>query len=183
MKETKVSLRYAKSLLGLAQEKNKLEEVNADMKLIAATCKGNHDLMMLLNSPIIKTDKKVAVLNAIFAGQLSDVSQSFVVLMTNKKREYLLGEVAEDFNSLYRTVKGIVKAEVTSAVALDDNIKSQIRARIGSDKQIEFVEKIDASLIGGFIVKVGDKQFDGSIARSITELKKTFSKNEYIPAF
>ena len=183
MKETKVSLRYAKSLISLAQEKNKLEEVNADMKLIAATCKNSPDLLLMLNSPIIKTDKKIAVLTAIFSGQLDAMTQSFMVLMANKKREYILGDVAEDFSALYRQAKGIVRAEVTSAIALDDNIKSQIRARIGGNQEIEFVEKIDASLIGGFIVKVGDKQFDGSIARSIAKLKKTFSKNEYIPAF
>jgi len=183
MKETKVSLRYAKSLISLAQEKSKLEEVSADMELIASTCKSSHDLTLMLNSPVIKTDKKIAVLNAIFAGKLNDISQSFVVLMAHKKREYLLGDVAVEFKNLYRAAKGIVKVEVTSAIALDDNIKSQIRAKIGGNQEIEFVEKIDANLIGGFIVKVGDKQFDGSIARSIVELKKTFSKNEYIPAF
>ncbi len=183
MKETKVALRYAKSLLDLAKEQNKLDQVNADMKLVATVCKENHELLVMLNSPIIKTDKKVAVLNAIFSSSVDALTNSFLLLMTQKKREYLVAQIAECFSTLYREVKGIVRVEVSTAIALDDNIKSQIRARIGVEQEIEFIEKIDATLIGGFIVKVGDKQFDGSISRSIAELKKTFSKNEYIPAF
>ncbi len=183
MRETKVAVRYAKSLITLAVEKGLLAEANTDMALLDKTCDENPELMVMLNSPVINTDKKVSVLKAIFANSIGELAMSFVVLMTNKKREYLLPEIAEQFNNLYREMQGIIKAVVTSAVPLDDNIRSQIRARIGVDKQIEFVEKIDPSLIGGFIVRVGDKQFDGSIARSISDLKKTFSKNDYIPAF
>lgn len=183
MRETKVAVRYAKSLISLAVEKGALEPTNKDMALLAETCKANRELMVLLDSPVISTDKKIAVLKAIFGSQLSELTMSFIVLMTNKKREYLLDEIADQFINQYRAMLGIIKAEVTSAVALDENIRSQIRAKIGGDKQIEFVEKIDPSLIGGFIVRVGDKQFDGSISRSILDLKKTFSKNDFIPAF
>lgn len=183
MRETKVAVRYAKSLISLALEQGKLEEANTDMNTLVQTCKSSPDLQAMLNSPVIMSDKKISVLKAIFGAHLRELTMSFIVLMANKKREYLLSEIAEQFNNQYREILGIVRVEVTSAVALDDNIRSQIRARIGGDKTIEFVEKIDASLIGGFIVKVGDKQFDGSISRSISNLKKTFSKNDYIPAF
>ncbi|MES2629250.1 MAG: ATP synthase F1 subunit delta [Bacteroidota bacterium] len=183
MRETKVAIRYAKSLIDLAVEKGKLEETNNDMALIAQVCRENRDLMTMLDSPVISSDKKMAVLKAIFGANISELSLSFMLLMTTKKREYLLDDIAAQFIVQYRNLSGIITAEVTSAVALDENIRSQIRAKIGGDKKIEFVEKIDPSLIGGFIVRVGDKQFDGSIARSIADLKKTFSKNDYIPAF
>lgn len=182
MRETKVALRYAKSLLLLAKEQEKLDQVNADMQSLAKTCLENKELVVMLNSPIIKADKKNQVLEAVFSS-FTELSQKFMALMTNKTREYLLPTVAEKFSDLYREEQGIIQAVVTSAVALDDNIRSQIKAKIGTDKKIEFVEKIDSSLIGGFIVRVGDKQFDGSISRSIVELKKTFSKNEFIAAF
>ncbi len=183
MKETKVAIRYAKSLINLAVERGVLEETTKDMTLILQVCNENRDLMTMLDSPVISTDKKVAVLKAIFGTNVGELTLSFMTLMANKKREYLLDDIAEQFIAQYRNRQGIIVAKVTSAVALDDNIRSQIRARIGTGQQIEFVEKIDPSLIGGFIVRVGDKQFDGSISRSISELKKTFSKNDYIPAF
>lgn len=183
MKETKVAIRYAKSLINLSQEKNQLDAVNADMSMIASTCEQNHELVVVLNSPVIKTDKKINILNAIFKDKVSPMTAGFLTLMCAKKREYLLPEIAVQFASQFNEIRGIVTAFVKSAVPLDDNIKSQIKAKIGVDTPIEFKEIIDPSLIGGFIVRVGDKQFDGSIARSLVELRKTFNKNEYIPGF
>lgn len=183
MKETKAAVRYAKSVLELARTGDKLDKVNKDMDLIAKTVSESRELEIMLNSPVINSDRKIAVLKAIFEGKVDELTMKFIILMTSKKREGILAEIGREFTDLYRKTKGITKAEVTTARPLDENIKSQIRARLNAPGEIEFVEKIDPSLIGGFIVKVGDKQFDGSISRSLLELRKNLLKNDYIPAF
>lgn len=184
MKQPRVASRYAKSLLSLSQEKNSLEAVLADMKAIVSLCDKNRDLELLLQSPVVKADKKQSILNAVFAGQLGEISNSFIQLMTAKRREHLLVETAESFIAQYRTLKNIVSAEVRSAVKLDENIRKQIIEKLTKDAaSVELVEVIDPELIGGFVVRVGDMQIDASVASDIRDLKQTFKSNSYIANF
>lgn len=182
MRETRVASRYAKSVLLLAIEKDQLDEVHADMKMVAQTCNESRDLSLLLRSPIIKSDKKQSIIDMLFKDKLSTISQSFVEIIVRKKREYLLEFIAEEFVSQYRNHKHITTANVTSAVKLDDTLKQRILGLVrgeGND-DVELVEKIDESIIGGFIVRIGDKQVDASLARKINRLKTEFSKNQYV---
>ncbi len=182
MKETKVAIRYAKSILELALSQNVLEELNADMQLIASTYSENKELALLLKSPVVKGDKKQSILTAIFQTKVNALTMSAISLLITKKREYLLGEVAQQFDILYRSFKGIQRAEVTTAIALDEDLKKQIIAKMNFTGSVEFIEKVDPSLIGGFIVKVGDKQYDGSVATAIRNLRKNFTNNAFISA-
>ncbi len=185
MKETRVASRYAKSLLGLAIEQNLLDEAYNDMKLVSETCNSSRDLALLLKSPIVKTDKKLGIIDAVFKGKLGKLSQSFINIITNKRREYLLENIADEFVAQYKTHKQIVTAKVTSAVKLDDAIKTKVLALVkrAENKEVELVETIDEDIIGGVIVRVGDKQIDASILRAINDLKQEFNKNPYIAEF
>jgi F-type H+-transporting ATPase subunit delta len=183
MKETLVASRYAKSLLGLAIEQSKLEEAFADMKLVAKTCNENRDFSLLLKSPIVKSDKKQSILTAIFGTKLSELGSAFVAIIVRKKREYLLEEIASEFVKQYKKHKHIVTAKVTSVVKLDDAMKARIVKLVSSNEGegVELIEVIDPSIIGGFIVRVGDKEVDASIIGRLADLKQEFSKNEYVP--
>lgn len=177
-----VSSRYAKSLLGLAVEQKLLEETYADMKKISEVCKQNRDFVVLLKSPIVKSDKKIKIINLIFEGKLNKITEGFIAIITNHRREGYLIEIADSFIAQYKNHKNIATAEIVSAYALDDSQRKKIKDAIFKvvGKEIELSEKVNADLIGGLIVRVGDKQFDGSIARKLKELKKGFSKNAYI---
>lgn len=185
MKEIRVASRYAKSLLGLAIEQNKLEEAYADMKLVAETCSSSRDLSLLLKSPIVKSDKKQAIVDQIFSGQMSELSNAFVGIIIRKKREYLLEDISKEFLMQYKAHKNIVTAQVTSAVQLDDALKQRILALVAGNEGegVEMVESIDKDIIGGFIVRVGDKQIDASIAGRLADLRQEFNKNEYVAEF
>lgn len=169
-----VASRYAKSLLDLAVEKGQLDAVYADMLQVKEVAAGSKDFVTFLNSPIIKTDKKTAVLNTLFEGKLSDLTLKFLILVASKRRESVIPEMASAFIDQYKAHKNILTAVVTSANGLDaatrqkalDLVKSQMEG------EIELVEKTDASLIGGFILKIGDKQIDRSVSRQLTNLKK-----------
>lgn len=168
-----VASRYAKSLMDLAVESNTLDTVMNDMKAVAGTCAHNHEFKLFLKSPVIKTDKKIEVLNQIFGGKISKLSQSFLTLITTKGREALLPEIATEFSEQYKQSKNIFTAVVTSANGLDATTKQKITELVKAQLkgEVELIEKIDPKTIGGFILRVGDKQIDRSVARQLTTLK------------
>ncbi|MFT7345129.1 MAG: F-type H+-transporting ATPase subunit delta [Lentimonas sp.] len=176
MKGSKVAARYATSLLELAIEKGNLESVAGDMKYLHDTNEQNADLTSLFNSPIVSGDKKIAIYKEIF-GQFEDISMSFLELITNNSRENLMPEIAASFETQLKEHKGIVPVHLITAVELDEETKKNILAKIeGSvNGTLEVTESIDASLIGGFIVKMGDKQIDASISSQFNKLKQSLT--------
>ena len=182
MRNPKVTIRYAKSLLTLSNEFNKLEEVCSDMRFLRELCSDSKDFLMLLKSPIIKVDLKLSVLNKILNKNISDLSMSFIELVTKKKRESLLQDIANDFLNLYNEEKNITPVVLTTAVKIDDVLRKEVLSFIKKQgkENIELVEKVDASIVGGAIIKMGDKQLDTSVSSKIKLLKQTFNKNLYI---
>ena len=169
MKATRLSSRYAKSLLSLVVEQNKLEDTLSDMKHIVNVCSENKDLSLLLKSPIVKTDKKISILSEIFSKSVSDVTMSFIHIITSKKREMYLEGIAESFISLYKVHNNIETVTLTTAVPIDENTKSEILSYIKKNGKtdVELTEIIDQDILGGMIVKIGDKQLDASVIRDI----------------
>lgn len=169
-----VASRYAKSLLDLAVEKGQLDTVYSDMLQVSEVAGSSKDFVNFLNSPVIKTDKKVSVLKSIFEGKLSELTLAFFKIVASKRRESVIPEMAASFIDQYRAHKNILTAIVTSASGLDtttrqkalDLVKAQTKG------EIELVEKTDPKLIGGFILRIGDKQIDRSVSRQLTNLKK-----------
>jgi len=169
-----VASRYAKSLLDLSVEKGQLEAVYADMLQVKSVCDSSKDFVNFLNSPIIKADKKIATMKAVFEGKLNAITSGFLTIVASKRRESVIPEMANEFIEQYRSHKNILTAVVTSANGLDaatkqkalDLVKSQLSG------EVELVEKVDANIIGGFILKIGDKQLDKSVARQLSNMKK-----------
>lgn len=181
MKQPRVASRYAKSILDLANEQDCLNATLADMELIQSIGNESSDLRYLLSSPIVKADKKQAILKAVFEGKISKLTASFIDLITVKRREQLLLEIAASFVQQYRVLNNIRTAEVRSAVKLDEGIRKQIIERITQDAaSVELTEIVDPELLGGFVVRVGDLQIDASVANSIRDLKRIFKSNAYI---
>lgn len=184
MSNTRATLRYAKSLLELAKEQDTLAPCKSDMTKLVAICQESRDLTLLLKSPVVKTDKKLAIINEIFSS-FSPLALSFIVLITKKKRESLLLDIAERFLLLYKIDQGIESATLTTAVPLDQDTKDQVLEFIKKQgvSQVDLTEHVDESLIGGAILRLGDKQLDASVSRQIKDLKQSFNKNLYIKDF
>ena len=183
MKETRVALRYAKSLLSLAEERNILEQVKEDMLTVASVCNENADFIDMLKSPIVKADKKSAVLNQIFQKEVCELSLSFINLVLEKRREAILGAISESFMDLYNELNNIVKATVVTAVSITENIRNQVIAQlklVTGDAEVIIEERVDASIIGGFVLRVGDLEFNASIANKLQQLKREFVSNPYL---
>lgn len=185
MQDTKVGTRYAKSLIKLALEQGLLENVYADMKLILRVCDETRELVTVLKSPIIKSDKKESIIKSVFASQLNPLTLEFLQIMTRKKRESYLLDIAKAFIDQYKTHKKILTAVITTAYGLDDEVRKKVQEIVtGATKsEVELIEKVDKNIIGGFILRVGDKQDDTSISRKIKNLNRTFNENPYIKEY
>lgn len=184
MNITPVAYRYARSLMDLSLEKSAVDAVHEDMGLVAATCAGSRELQVLLSSPVVKADKKEKVLDQLFAGRIGTITNAFIGIIVRKGREALLPQIAAAFGELYNQHKGIVIAEVTSAVPLPDDARKRVVELANAKhpgKSIELVEKVDPSIIGGVTIRIGDEQYDGSVSRRLSDMRREFSKNPYIP--
>ncbi|RZK31875.1 MAG: ATP synthase F1 subunit delta, partial [Hymenobacter sp.] len=118
MADQRVAARYAKSLLDLAQEMGTLATIKQDMDLLANTMAGSRDLRLLLRNPIVKHDKKLSILTAIFGGKVSEMLMRFFQILTSKNRESALEHIGTEFLSQYNALMGVQVAEVTSAQPL-----------------------------------------------------------------
>jgi F-type H+-transporting ATPase subunit delta len=182
MEGTRTATRYAKSFIDLAIEQGSLEKAYKDMKYIAEVAKGNHEFLTFLKSPLIKTDKKKAILKTIFEGRLDKMTESYIQLITTKKREMYLAQIAEEFINQYNIKKQILKAVVTTASGIDDATRKKVHELVKGASQSEVVleEKINKDIIGGFIIRVGDRQIDASIARRLEDLKHEFKEGSFV---
>jgi len=176
-----VASRYAKSLLQLAIEKGQLEKVYADMLFVQEVCAKHKDFINFLNSPIINTDKKLSVLKEIFTGHLSEMTLDFFVILANKRREMYMADIAKSFIAQYKEHKNILTAVITSAVGIDKTVKAKVLELVKQTTkgEVELVEKVDKDLIGGFVLRIGDKQVDASVSRKLNDLRKTFTENPF----
>ena len=184
MNNSRATLRYAKSLFELAKEQNVLESCMSDMTQVVDSCNSSKELVLLFNSPVIKTDKKLAIIKEVFAN-LSPLSLSFVELITKKRRESLMPQIAKQFLLVYKASLGIETAVVTSGQPLNAELKKEVLAFIEKQgvSKVDLVEKVDDKLIGGAVIRIGDRQLDASVLRQINDLKQSFNKNLYIKDF
>jgi F-type H+-transporting ATPase subunit delta len=183
MRQTKVANRYAKALFDIALEQGKLEEVKNDIELIGRT--QHRELDVLLASPVVTGERKTAVFEAVFAKHISALTVAFFKLIFDKGRSIAIKEILEAFVSKYKVHMGIQVVKVTTAVALSDDGRTQIRTGLKDNKMlagktIELKEKVDASIIGGLVVQIEDKLFDASIKHDLLDIKRQFIKNMYV---
>ncbi len=168
-----VASRYAKSLIELAKEKNLVEEVYKDMVLFSKTASENRILMKVLGSPIVRHEKKLGILRGLFQDKVNPVSFSIFDIITRKNREAILDAIADEFIKQYDVYKGIQKAIVVSSTALTPEVRKQFIDSLtaSTGKTIVLEEKVDDSLVGGYVLRVGDKQVDASLKSQLNALK------------
>ena len=179
---TRVALRYAKAVLNLAKEKGFAKEVNDDMILIQLTIEENSDLEIMLKSTIIKSKAKKSVLTEVFGKKVNGITMGLLNLLIENKRPSLLLLVAKQYIVIYDFLKGIEVAQVTSAVPLTKDLEKAILKRVEESlgKQITLNNVVDPSIIGGFVLRVGDKLYDSSVSYRLSNLLSQFEDNQYI---
>ena len=183
MSNVRIATRYAKSLLGLAIEKNELEKVFEDMQWLQSVCKSNPDFLNMLRSPVIKSDTKGKIGMAVAKDHIGQLTREFMRLLFIKGREGALPEISTEFIRQYKEYKNIRTVKVTTAVPLSDELKEGIVRFIKSTTDIQNLELetiVDKSIIGGIIMQAGDKLVDASVSYDFKQVGKLFENNDFI---
>ena len=176
MSSTRTAIRYAKAILDIASNKNVASEVSHDMFLVASTIKSNSELSVFIQNPTVKVEVKENALLEVFANTNSVTKSVFHLLFENKRFEILL-EIAMEYNNLFDEMNGVEIAKVTTAIPMDADLEAKVKAKIAtfSDKKVTIENIVDASIIGGFILRMGDKQYNASVANRLQILKRELS--------
>ena len=182
MIEIKLGDRYANSILVLAQERGQVERVREDFQLIQRVCKSNPDFVNMLESPLIKGDKKQKILNEIFKDSFCDITSTLIEIIVRKKREGYLDDIADRYLFQYDKLSNITRGELRSAAPLTEAQVAAVKKLVEKElnTQFEIVQVIDKELIGGFILNIGDRQFDASVSARLRALKFEFDSNPYV---
>ncbi len=179
MGSTRAAIRYAKAVLDLTKDQNSVEAVLNDMNGVVETLDGSKDLRLALQSPVIKADDKRAVLKEVF-NKASKETTGLIDVLVDNNRVDILKHVATSFVDLYNKSKGLQTATVTTATALTPELKAKVLAKVteltgSTDVKLESI--INEDIIGGFILRVGDTQYNASIASQLGKLKREFSNS------
>lgn len=176
MSNSRAAIRYAKAILDLAVDNKSTDAVEQDMRTIVATISESAELKSMLASPVVKSELKKSSLKEIFKGS-NTITDGLINILVDNKRVDLLDDVAEKFIILNEDLKGKGVAIVTTAVPLTPELESKILEKVVelTGNKVSIENKIDESIIGGFVLRVGDLQYDASIANKLSSLKREFT--------
>lgn len=171
MDQSKINVRYAKAFFDLAKDKGLTIELRKDAALISSVCETSNDFRRLIESPVFKTSQKIDAIKNIFTEHVHELSLNFLVLITTNKRESFIPGIFRNLENLYRGKEGIKSAIFTSAQPISDLLVTEIRKTLETqiNAKVELSQKVDSNLLGGFVLRVEDKQYDASLS---TQLKK-----------
>jgi len=178
MSDSRAALRYAKAILDLAVENKATDALEKDMQNIVGTISGSQELREMLASPVVKGTAKKEALLAIFNGS-HKVTEGTITMLVDNKRVSMLNEVASKYLILNEKLKGKDIAFVTTAVPLTADLEKKVLTKVTelTGNKVSIENKIDKSIIGGFVLRVGDLQYDASIANKLSSLKREFTSS------
>ena len=176
MANTRAAIRYAKAILDIAHDKGVAAEVSKDMVSIASVIDGHDELHTFIQSPTTKVEVKQNALLEVFPG-INGVTINLFRLLFENKRFEILAEIASEYNRLFDEMNGMEKATVTTAIPMTAELEGKVLSKIltFSDKKVVIENVVDPSIIGGFILRIGDKQYNASIASRLQVLKRELS--------
>ncbi|GAA4761726.1 MULTISPECIES: ATP synthase F1 subunit delta [Flavobacterium] len=176
MSSTRAAIRYAKAILDLANSKSVASEVSKDMTLIANTINENKELKDFIENPTLKNEVKHSALLEVFAS-VNGVTQGLFRLLFENKRFGILESIAVEYNKLFDEANGVEVAKVTTAIAMSPELEAKVLAKVKefSSKKVTIENTVDPAIIGGFILRIGDKQYNASVANRLQTLKRELS--------
>ncbi|WP_282160136.1 ATP synthase F1 subunit delta [Ulvibacterium marinum] len=178
MKDSRAAIRYARAILDLAVENKASDAVEKDMRTIVQTVSESKELRDLLASPIVSGDAKKKVVLAVFKGS-HNITEGLINLLIDNRRINMFNEVALKYIILNERLKGEDVAFVTTAVPLTKELEKKVLKQLGqiTGNKVTLKNTVDDSIIGGFVLRVGDLQYDASIANKLNNIKREFTNS------
>ncbi len=178
MSAYRVARRYAEAALELGEEQKQGERLAADLELIQKAMRDSAELQGFLKSPVISKEKKLAVLTALFKAAVGPLAFDFLNLLVEKDREDVLESILVEYFKIRDDQLGILTLELRAAVDLTNDQQKTIAKRFEemTRKKIRIVFSVDKQLKGGFVARVGDTVYDGSVVRQLELLRDRFAE-------
>lgn len=173
-----VSKVYGDALFETAMDRDKVDALYEEVQALTLILKDNPQLTVLLNNPQVVKEEKVAVMHQIFSGKVEEELMGFLSIIVEKDRQNDMIPIFEYFTDRVREYKKIGTATVTSAVELKSGQKAALEKKLlATTPYVEFEMhyQVDPALIGGMVIRIGDRVVDGSIRTRLYELKRELS--------
>uniref|UniRef100_UPI003216B930 ATP synthase F1 subunit delta n=1 Tax=uncultured Draconibacterium sp. TaxID=1573823 RepID=UPI003216B930 len=180
MDQSTITVRYAKAFFSAAKEKNLLDILKADIELVYDICKNSQDFILLLESPVVKTSKKSALITSIFKGRVNQLTMNFLLLITQNKREVHIPGICRNFLEITRKDQNIKSAVLTTASEIDSETIKKVEEMLGRELKatIELTTQINPNIVGGLVLRLEDKQYDASVATHLKKIKQNLLETE-----
>ena len=180
MLTSQLALKYAQAIYEIATEKAMLDQVEKELKLVEATIAGHEELAHLIYHPLVPAEAKKQTISQIFAEELNVFVRNFILLLIDKRREPALPAIIREYIRLANEARNIAEAEVITARELSPEQQAALAGKLSkvTGKNIVLKTTIDQELLGGVVVKIGDKLIDGSVARQLKALKAALSASQ-----
>ena len=174
MSDVLIARRYAKALKEEAEGLGIIEQVDDDVALIRESLNASRELLQFFQSPVISREKKASVVSELFGERVEKTTLHFLLLMVEKRREYALLEVVSAYMALRDEQRGVVNVSVRAARAMGEEEEKELIATIEGmiQKSVRLESSVDASLMGGLVVRIGDTVYDGSFSNQLQSLRE-----------
>lgn len=169
-----VGSRYAEALFEIARAQNKIDELEEELRSVNSVVAASRELQKVLYHPQIAPEEKKGILKAIFEGKVSATTVNFLYLLVDHKREAFLKDIVTFFTSLADRARNVVQVQVTSAVELTAEEKGKLKETLekATRKNVRAEYSVDPSLIGGVVVRIGDRVIDGSVKTRLAGMRE-----------
>lgn len=176
-----INTHYAKALLLLSQDLGVVDRVAEDMRLVGSVWAENRELSVLFANPVIKREKKLAIVKELFEGKVSLETMTFLVFVTRKNRTVMLRGIAEAYLEMYREYRGIVLSDLVTHQPIDDVARKMVTEMVEkyTGKTVELHDRTDPKMLGCFKLEFDGKMYDARIRTKIRRMRIEFAKNEY----
>ncbi|SEG61773.1 F-type H+-transporting ATPase subunit delta [Halpernia humi] len=179
MRTSKVAKRYAQGLLEFSTDSGSTTALFGEMKDVVNILKSSRELNSFLQTPVIDSKKKIAILGEIFKN-FSVSAQNFISLIIKQGREKQLQQIAQAFIDKVETLEGLQKVSLTSATQLSAaNVDAILKSTnlVDAKQKFDLQTNINPNILGGYILRVGDQQVDASVRSKLSQLNKEFQLN------
>jgi F-type H+-transporting ATPase subunit delta len=174
MELSSINVRYARALFSLAQDKNIVDLIKRDLELVVQIGKMMPEFDWILSNPVIKYSKKIEIINGLFASLVDLNTLKFLELLIKNKRENQLYGIVRWYIHEYNLFKGIDTATFISAIPMDDSVRNAVKVILKKhyDKELQLIEVVNPEIIGGYILRIDDMQYDGSISSALKKIRR-----------
>lgn len=175
--EKLVGKRYAEALFEAGIELNKLENFKSEIEFVSQVLKSDDQLKTIFQHPKLSKNEKKDIINSLFKENVSEELLNLCYITVDKGREKHLEVISDEYRKLYNEKQGIIEAQALTAVAMSKEELENLQAKLSSklNKKVELKNTIDTTVVGGVLVKVGDKIIDGSIKGKLNEVYRNLN--------